>query len=172
MAGEDGGDRGDSALTASGAMVAQGHEAAGGFGYEAAFGVANFAFHVADGFASLHNTPFGDQFAAPDGPEIIDLQLDGGAGFAFAQAAGPREAHGGVGEIAIDSAMQGAHRVCVFGTDVEFHDDVIEFMKRGAETQQLCDAGFFARKPGGFQGWGCVRDNLSLVHCQGRMPAT
>jgi hypothetical protein len=59
--------------------------------------------HAADGL----------QAGLPHGFEEVHLELEGGERFAIAQGAGIRHAHGGIGNIAENAAVQRAHGIGV-----------------------------------------------------------
>src|SRR5262245_58725270 len=75
--------------------------------------VPDIAFDVAHGASGLDDPGLGGQGRLPHCPEEIDLQLDGRERLALAQRGGVGVAHRCVGQVAIDAAVEGAHRVVV-----------------------------------------------------------
>lgn len=110
-----------------GLLASQRHAGAGRLGHHSAGIVEDFAFYVADVFAAAEHFAVGYELAADDRAEEVDLQFDGGAGFAFQKSAHPCHAHGGVRYVAEDPSVEGAHGVGVLRAGFEFHDGSVSF---------------------------------------------
>src|SRR5579859_3763234 len=109
--------------SAAGGLVTAQDQAGGvGFGDQLAVFVGDFTFDVADGAAALNDAAFGAQFGDAHGAKEIDFEFYGGERLAGSKGAGEGNAHGGVGNVAQDAAVDGAHRIEMFFAGFEKHD--------------------------------------------------
>lgn len=98
-----------------------------------ALGVCDVAINHADGTAALDHFTHGAELFLPDRAQEIDFQFEGGEGFAVRERGGEGDAHGGVGDVAEDASVQGAHGVRVRLIGFEFNDGLA--MLNGGEAK-------------------------------------
>src|SRR5439155_22278432 len=96
-----------------GLLAPQGHAGAGGASYQPVLVVVNVALDEPHRVAALHDPSRGHQAPRPHGLEKIDLELERGEGLALVERGRVGHAHGGIGQIAEDSAVEGAHGIGV-----------------------------------------------------------
>src|SRR5271156_2038873 len=89
--------------------------------YEVAFGVSDVAFDQTNRAAALYYLTCRAQLVFPDGTQEIYFQLERCERFAVLQSRSKRDPHRGIGNIAENSAVQCAHRVCVRVAGFEFN---------------------------------------------------
>jgi hypothetical protein len=119
---------------------AQGHAGAGCSRYQAALGIGHIALDQSDGASALDNVGRGREASLPDRTEEIDLEFQGGECLIRIQRAGVGETHSGIGEVAQDSAVDGAHRIRVaLQVSFEFEDCSPKVHADWTNPDQLCD---------------------------------
>src|SRR5438309_9333974 len=109
-------------LTSLGAFAGQRHARRGRLRHQATLFVGDFTLHIAKRAAAAHHFALGSQASLPHGTKKIDLQLYGGKGLVGREGAGKGDSHGGIGNVAKNSAMQSSHGICVLGSGRESED--------------------------------------------------
>src|SRR5712692_2756767 len=74
------------------------------------------ALNIADRAAPLHHGSFRTESRLPDRAKEIDFQLDRSEGFLRREGARKRHSHGGVSNVAKDSAVERSHGIRVLGS--------------------------------------------------------
>jgi hypothetical protein len=87
------------------------HHGAGRLSDQAAISSCDVADVAADGSSKVNGGGNGLECLIPDGSEEVDLEIDGGETLSFLERGCVRYANGGIGKIAEDSAVNGAHRI-------------------------------------------------------------
>ncbi len=120
--------------------TSQGHAGAGCSRYQATLGIGHIAFDQSDGASALDNVGRGREASLPDRTEEIDLELQGGECLIGIQRAGVSETHSSIGEVAQDSAVDGAHRVRVaLQVSFEFEYCLPKVRADWTDPDQLCN---------------------------------
>src|SRR5262245_17241204 len=103
--------------------------------------VLDITFDVAHGASCLDDPGLGGQGRLPNGPEEVDLQLDGRERLAPPQRGGVGVPHRRVGQVAEDAAVQGAHRVLVALVGLHLEDRPARLDLLQHEAQQSANRG-------------------------------
>src|SRR6266568_9042433 len=114
--------------------AAQGHARAGGTRHQATVRIGYVALDQSDRASTLNAVGRGRQASLPDRAEEIDFQLERGERLAVFERAGVSKAHRGVGQVAQDAAVDGAHRIGVLfqvGVELEYRPT----WRRGERTE-------------------------------------
>src|SRR5206468_10074763 len=119
--------------------LAQGHARAHRPCDELAFRIRHVALREPDRPPGLHNASGGDERAALEWPQEVDLQLDRGEAFPITEGRGIRDAHGGIGDVADDAAVERAHRVRVLWARVELEHRGAGLDRHRPEANELPD---------------------------------
>src|SRR6266704_4591330 len=83
------------------------------FGNELAAFVCDFALDIAQTANAPHHFAIGSQESLPYGPKEIDLQFNGGKGFARCECARECHSHCSVSNVTKNAAVQRTHRIGV-----------------------------------------------------------
>src|ERR1700730_11041096 len=97
--------RRDAALTVPGHLAAKHHAGACCFCDHSVLLIGYGTFRVPDCAAPLHDRSFRSELGLPDRPKEIDFQLDCREGFLWRECTCKRHTHGGVSNIAENSAV-------------------------------------------------------------------
>src|SRR5580765_4018473 len=125
---------------ATGGFFATEDQAGGtGFGDELSVFVGDFAFDIADSAAALDDTAFGAEFGFANRPQIVDFEFDRRERFLGREGAGESKAHGGVGDVAENSAMQRAHGIEVLRAGLQGDDCAAVARFQRFKTDQVAD---------------------------------
>src|SRR5206468_4599660 len=108
-------------------LAPQGHAGAHRARDESLLRVGHVALHEADRPPRLHGARRRDESPAPERPQEVDLQLEGGEALSFIKGRGVRRPHRGIGDIADDPAMERAHGIGVLWAGLKLEDRLPRF---------------------------------------------
>src|SRR5713101_4978584 len=109
------------------------HSGAGGARHQSVLVVVDVALDEAHRVAALHDPPRGYEPSRPHGLEEIDLELEGGEGLALVKGGGIGHAHGGIGEVAENSAVERAHGIGMLRPRFHLHDGMTGLARPAVE---------------------------------------
>src|ERR1041384_2201118 len=98
---------------AGGGPAAEGPAGVVEIGDEASGVVGDVALEEAEGARALDEVGGGGEVGGPDRLEELAGEVEGGEGLVVLEGGGERDAHGGIGDVAQDAAVEGAHGVGV-----------------------------------------------------------
>src|SRR5262249_3605630 len=87
-------------------LLRQFHAGTGGLGDQLPGRILDRALDIAERAPCLHDGGFGRQRRLAHCPEKIDLQFDRCEGLAIGKCGGVGQAHGGVGQVTVDAAVE------------------------------------------------------------------
>src|SRR6185295_6263000 len=129
------------ASAALGGLAAEDHAGAVELGDEAAGVVGDVALEEAEGAGALDEVGGGGEVSGPDRLEELAGESEGGEGLVVLEGGGEGGAHRGVGEVAEDAAVEGAHGVGVALGGVELDDGAAEIDVLDDEADEPGDGG-------------------------------